>query len=329
MEQVLKNHVAIVLDVSSSMRHLFGDVLKVFNNQIDYLRQSSISFEQETRVSVYQFGSRVENLIFDVDAARPMEIKNLRSLGLTALCDAVQLAIDDFNLLPQKYGDHSFIVYVLTDGMENASDISSRLFKSNLRNLPENFTVAAFAPDMNGVRSLRQLGLAEGNIEKWDTTKKGIEEVGRKFEATMDNFYRGRKKGVRSVTTMFADLNNVTVEDVKTVAKEVKDFDVISNSTTQAIEIRDLVEDQLSITYKKGCAFYELVKNEHVQPNKEIAVQNKRSGKVYRGHGARAMLGLPNERTKVCPVDNKKWVIYIQSNAVNRKVIPKQRIMVF
>ena len=47
MKQVLKNHVAILLDTSYSMQGLLRDVEKVFNNQIDYLRSSSLRFEQD------------------------------------------------------------------------------------------------------------------------------------------------------------------------------------------------------------------------------------------------------------------------------------------
>lgn len=90
------------------------------------------------------------------------------------------------------------------------------------------------------------------------------------------------------------------------------------------------VENQIKrFVYNKGCAFYELVKNETVQPNKEVAVQNKQSGKVYKGKEARAILNLPDSQSiKVTPQHNTKWDIYIQSLSVNRNVIPKQRVLV-
>lgn len=331
MKQVLKNHVAVVLDVSGSMHSLLPDVVKVFNNQIEILRQSSLNFEQETRVSVYEFADNVDCLISDTDVARPTKLERLTSKGMTALLDGIGHAVDDMKLLPQKYCDHSFIVYVLTDGGENASrKYNSSRFKTMVDSLPENFTIVAFVPDVNGKIALKNFGIPEGNIDKWDATKQGIEEVGRKFEKSMSNFYTARSKGTRSFTTVFSDLNKMTVEDVKTVAKEVKKFEVVVNEKTQAVQIKDLVENKLKTTYRKGCAFYELVKNETVQPSKEVAVQNKQTGKVYVGKDARAILNLPDHETKVDAKSaiSQKWVIYIQSNSVNRNVIPKQRVLV-
>ena len=329
MKQVLKNHVAILLDTSTSMDHLLRDVETVFNNQINYLRESSLRFDQETRVSIYTFDNTVNCLISDVDVARPMEIGRLRANGMTALLDSVGTSVRDLKELPQRYGDHSFLIYLLTDGGENAS---RQFDKSVFRSLPDNFTIAAFAPNTNCVRDLKFLGIPEGNIDKWDTTQRGIEEVGRKFEKTMDNYYTSRSQGVRTFSTMFSDLNKVTASDVKSVAKEIKNYDVVVNEKTQAVHIKPLVEEKIpGYSYRKGCSFYELVKNETVQEDKEVAVQEKKSGKVYKGYEARQLLNLPNHgaiKINAADYQNSKWVVYIQSNAVNRNVIPKQRVLV-
>jgi len=331
MKQVLKNHVAIVIDKSTSMSRLMNQVVEIFNNKIDYLRDSSIRHDQETRVSVYTFSDEVENLIFDVDVTRPMTLKNIKANGMTALMDGVALAIRDMEEISQKYGDHSFIVYLLTDGMENRSNISKSQFKKLLEATNDNLIVAAFAPGIDSIRELEFLGLEKGNIEKWDVNNKGLEEVGNKFERSMDSYFESRSKGIKISNSLFSDLNKATVKDVKKVAKEVKKYDIVVNGDVKAVQIRDLVEDKLNITYKKGSAFYELVKNEHVQESKEIAVQDKKSGKVYKGYEARKILGLPNSgkvKVDVKDFDNKKWIIYIQSGSVNRNVIPKQRVLV-
>ena len=330
MKQVLKNHVAIVIDRSGSMHYLLKTVVEVFNSQIETLRQSSLDFDQETRVSVYQFDYEVDNLIFDVDVARPMSIKDINERrGRTALMDGTALALDDFTELSQKYGDHSFVVYLLTDGMENESTIRRSAFKRKLQNLPDNVSVVAFAPNNQSVRELQNLGFPAGNIDLWSTDKKGVEEVGKRFKASLNSYMTQRSAGVRSTSSMFSDLSKATVADVQAVAQEVSNFEVISNSATKDVHIKPLVEKQIKrFTYTKGCAFYELVKNETVQGSKEVAVQNKLSGKVYKGKEARAILNLPNEATKVTPQHNTKWDVYVQSLSVNRNVIPKQRVLV-
>lgn len=330
MKNVLKNHVAFVLDVSGSMDGLMDQVQKVFQKQIDYLRKSSLAFEQETRVSVYTFSNDVSCLISDVDVARPMELDKLRAGGSTALLDACGLSIDDLMELPQKYGDHSFIIYLLTDGEENRSrNFTAASFKNKLKSLPENFSICALAPDINSVRLLKNYGIPEGNIDKWDTTERGIEEVGEKIEKTMHNFYTGRQSGVRSMSTAFSDLNKVTVADVKQVAKEVKNVKVVINEGVQAIYIKPLIEDKLGQKYVTGTAYYELVKRETIQEDKKIAIQDKKTGKVYVGYDARVILNLPTTgAVKVDPVQSSKWNVYVQSNSVNRNIIPKQRVLV-
>lgn len=329
MRQVLKNHVAILVDTSSSMNHLLKDVVKVFNNQIQFLRQSSLDFKQETRISIYEFNSNVSCLISDVDVARPMEIQSLSGGGMTALFDAVDLSIKDFQDLPQTYGDHSFLIYILTDGMENRSvKHSLQSFKKLIANLPDNFNIAAFVPDFNSKTYLVHSGIPEGNIDKWDVTTKGIETVGNKFEQTITNYYQSRSKGIKKFSTMFSDLDSVTVQDIKTIAQEIKNYNLITSNYKGTIQIRDFVESETGLEYKKGSAYYQLVKNETVQPSKNIAVINKDTGKVYEGKDARVLLNLPNHNVKVTPVYSDKWDVYVQSLSVNRNIIPKQKVLV-
>lgn len=329
MKQVLKNHVAIVIDRSGSMSNLLDQVRQVFQNQIEFLRKTSLLFEQETRVSVYAFDNVVNCWISDIDVARPMEIEKISAGGSTALMDAVALAIEDLESLPEKYGSHAKILYLLTDGEENSSKYQTvQSFKKLIGNLPENFTICALAPNNNAIKYLESYGFPKGNIDKWDTTQKGVEEVGRKFEASMTNYFKARSTGQRSFSTVFSDLNNVTTEQVKQIANEVTNYQVVSNNGVKSIQIRPLVE-QHGISYVIGKSFYELVKRETVQDSKIIAVQDKKTGKVYAGYDARQLLNLPDRgEVKIDPVNSPKWNVYVQSTSVNRNVIPKQRVLV-
>jgi hypothetical protein len=259
-----------------------------------------------------------------------MELEKLLASGSTALLDAGGLAIEDLQLLPQKYGDHSFIIYILTDGEENVSaNYTPAAFKRLMNSLDDNFSMCALVPNNNSAKLLEGYGVPAGNIDKWDTTLKGVEEVGKKFERSMNNFYEARSKGVRSMSTVFSDLNRVTVADVKQVAVEVKNFMVVINEGVKAIHIRPLVETKLGTRYVTGKAYYELVKRETVQESKSIAVQDKKTGKIYVGYDARVILNLPTSgAVKVDPVQNTKWNVYVQSTSVNRNVIPKQRVLV-
>ena len=331
MKNTFKNHVYVVFDTSGSMDGIIDKAVEVFNNQIDYLREASLQFEQETRVSFYEFNSRVNCLISDVDVARPVKLDKVRATGSTSLIDAATLAIEDAKNQPQKYSDHSFLFYIITDGGENTSSRTNiQNFGPLLRNLPDNFTVTALVPDNNGVMSMKNFGVPAGNIDKWEATKRGVEEVGQKMQATMNNFFQGREKGVKSYKTMFSDLKEVNKDNVNTVLSEIpkKQTVVVINEEVKAVEIRPLVESKTNVVYTKGCAFYELIKTEHIQSQKEIIVQNKKNGKFYGGKNARSLLNLPDQEVKMVPTDFGEWIVYVQSTSVNRKVIPKQRVLV-
>lgn len=329
MKQVLKNHVAIIIDKSASMSGIIDETVKVFNNQIKFLRDISLLEDQETRVSVYSFSDDVTCLISDVDVARPIEINKIKTEGMTALLDACKLAIEDFKLLPQKYGDHSFVIYLLTDGQENDSRMSTVDFKKMINSLPDNFSVCGFVPNRNGVEYLKALGIPEGNIDKWDATQKGIEEVGRKFEKSMTSYYTARSTGSRKVVNMLQDIADVTVNDVKRVAVKVKDFKMVQNGT-KTVEIRPLLQDNFGATfdYKLGNAYYELVKRETIQKTKSIAIRDRISGELFVGYDARSLLGLPDEDVQVDPpAKTDKWQVFVQSKSVNRKIIPYQHVV--
>ncbi|MEU3878202.1 hypothetical protein AB0E87_30690, partial [Streptomyces sp. NPDC029704] len=80
------NHVALVLDASSSMSHLSQKVVEVADQQIAYLARRSQELDQETRVTVYVFADKVECVIYDKDVLRMPSLKQLyRVGGMTAL----------------------------------------------------------------------------------------------------------------------------------------------------------------------------------------------------------------------------------------------------
>jgi len=331
LKQVLKNHVAVVIDRSGSMHRIMDDTIKVFNNQIKFLRDISILKDQETRISVYIFDDEIDCLISDVDVARPMEIEQVRTRGMTALLDACNLAVEDFKLLPQKYGDHSFVIYLLTDGQENASKMNPSQFKHMINSLPDNFSVCGFVPNKNGIEYLKALGIPEGNIDKWDATTQGIEEVGRKFEKSMSNYYDARTRGTRKVVDMLTDLNGVTTNDVKRVAVKIKNFAIAQNTQPkQTVEIRPMLEKAFgpNFTYEIGKAYYELVKRETIQKTKSVAVRDRITGDVFVGYDARQLLGLPDNDIQVDPPkQTDKWQIFVQSKSVNRKIIPYEHVL--
>lgn len=146
------NHIVFVVDKSGSMASLRDVVVKVFDKQIKYLAERSRVLDQETRVTVYCFDDTPECIIFDKDVLRLPSLAGLyKTSGRTALIDATLLAIDDLSKTHVKYGDHSFLLYVLTDGEENSSSNSRHSIQTVINSLPDNWTVAVLVPNQTGV----------------------------------------------------------------------------------------------------------------------------------------------------------------------------------
>ena len=124
-----QNHVVFVLDQSTSMRSHAEALVKLFDNEVAFLAQHSKELNQETRVSVYVFGSQgtAKCVIYDMDVLRLPSIKDLyKPYGNTALCDATVLAVEDLQFTKHKYGQHSYWMLVFTDGYENDSSLPNR-----------------------------------------------------------------------------------------------------------------------------------------------------------------------------------------------------------
>ena len=324
------NHVGLVMDRSTSMRNLRDSTVQVADMQVQYLAQRSQEMDQETRATVYQFGSDVDCLFYDKDVLRLPSIKDHYEIrGQTALIDAVLQAIADLQQTATLYGDHAFLLYVLTDGQENASRQRAPKLKAVLDTLPDNWTIAVFVPDAVGVHEAKQLGFAPGNIAVWNTSERGMREVGEKIKKTTDSYMVSRTMGVRGTRGLFElDTTNLRPEVVKEELLPVPydRYDIFH--VDYASPIREFVEAKTGQSYVLGNSFYELSKPETIQSTKQIAVREYGSGRLYSGRHARMLIGLPDYDVRVKPESHAKFDIFVQSTSVNRKLVPDTEVLV-
>jgi len=321
--QNLVNHITFIIDKSASMNGLYRQVEKVFDNEISQLRIRSKELDQETRVSVYLFNAQVECLVFDMDVMRmPSLVGTIGVSGRTALLDATAQAIRDLETLPEKYGDHAFLFYVITDGEENDSGIDKDDFRRLLSNLKDNCTVTCMVPDQRGVYEAKKFGFPKNNIAIWSTTDEGIREVGKVTRSAMNSYMDMRAKGVRSTSNFYhTDLGNVTKTQVKRTLDELKpsQYRILRVGNKDEV-IKPFIERWLKQEYRIGQGYYELVKTEEIQGGKAVCIQHKQDGRVYGGQEAREVLQLPSYTLKVKPGDHGDWNIFVQSTSVNRKL---------
>ncbi|MEU1788445.1 vWA domain-containing protein [Streptomyces sparsogenes] len=335
------NHVALVLDASSSMSHLSRKVVEVADQQIAYLARRSKELDQETRVTVYVFADKVECVIYDKDVLRMPSLKQLyRVGGMTALLAATLKSQKELAQTAQLYGDHSFLTFVLTDGQENASHRCPDAPASNQRELvqavaelmvtqEDNWTLAVLVPDQMGKREAMQCGFPKDNIAIWDATStQGLEEAGQVIQQATENFMVGRARGIRGSRAVFSTgaeaVNKDTIKAAGLASVEPSKYQLIPVAREAAI--RDWVIE-CGHTFRTGCAFYQLSKSEKIQARKQIAVLEKKTDRVYTGPEARALLGLPDAEVRVKPDHNDDFTIFVQSTSVNRKLVPHTRLL--
>ncbi|MFJ7238319.1 vWA domain-containing protein [Streptomyces olivaceus] len=334
------NHVALVLDASSSMSRLSGKVVEVADEQIAYLARRSQELDQETRVTVYVFADQVECVIYDKDVLRMPSLKQMyRVGGMTALLAATLKSQRELAQTAQLYGDHSFLTFVLTDGQENAShrctDAPARdpralvdAVASMIETQEDNWTLAVLVPDQMGKREAMQYGFQD-NVAIWDATStQGLQEAGQVIQEATEKFMIGRSKGIRGSRAVFSTgVDAVNKDTIKAAGlKPVDSTKYQLVPVTRDAAIRDWVVES-GHTYRTGGAYYQLSKSEKVQPKKRISVLEKKTDRIYTGPEARALLGLPDVEVRIKPDHNDEFTIFVQSTSVNRKLVPNTRLL--
>lgn len=331
MMQHYINHIALVVDKSGSMQPIADKVVDVFDKEIAYLKRRSVELKQETRISIYLFDHEVLCLVFDMDVMRFETLRGYYATGgYTALLDATFRSVSDMKHLPELYGDHAFLVYVLTDGEENRSrKVSVTTLKQNLEALPEHWTVVCLVPNARGVSEAKRFGFPAANVSVWDTNEIGVETVGKGFRSAMDSYMESRSKGIRGTKNFFStDLSGVSKTQVRSSLLELSGNDYLLIPVKRQDTIKSLVESWTKKPYVKGSSYYELVKPETVQSYKELCIQSRVDGKVYSGKNARSLLSIPDYELKVSPGDHGDWRLFVQSTSTNRKLYPGSFVLV-
>jgi hypothetical protein len=343
------NHIGLVLDASGSMQPYENTVWKVIDALMKQLAEQSQQLDQETRITVYSFNTSTTCGVYDKDVLRMPKGSDVYHCGTqaTALIDAAMLAIAEMQETPQRYGDHAFLLYVLTDGQENASHrYGSTDLRNKIASLPSNWTLGALVPDFRSVAVAKNYGFPAGNVAVWNTTSaSGVEEVGEVIKQSASTYMTQRSQGVQSTKGLF-DTSHVTKAAVSASGMKPLDpsqyliipvarsaVDQQNADGKKVVEISRFVEKQ-GHTYVTGRAFYELKTRSRIQGNKAIAVVENgtgkvenSTGKVFTGPQARQLVGLPDHDVRIFPSHNKDYTIFVQSTSTNRHLVEGQKVL--
>jgi uncharacterized protein YegL len=329
--QTLKEHIVFLLDASTSMGNLAETLKTVYTKQIEALKQRNTA-NQEVRVSVYLFADTVKNIVFDTDVLRSPDINVYRAEGNTNLIGGLVQVIDDLAKIPQLYGNYSNLVYVISDGENNLGHNLASNLTAKLKALADNITVCFLAPHATAAFHAKNLGIPGQNIQIWDVSNKGLAEVGETLVQSTNTYLTTRSVS-GGVTKKFDGLFNLnqatlTAKTVKSKLDELAPKDYELFPVHSKVQIKTFWESwHKGETYRIGSGYYQFMKIEHIQPHKNVLIQEKMTGKVFTGPEVRAILGLPNHTVKVDPANHPKYDIFVQSTAPNRNLIPGTKVI--
>jgi hypothetical protein len=327
------DHVALILDRSGSMGSLTEAIISAVDAQVAALKQRSLAMKREVRISVYQFGSDTECLIFDTDVLRLPSIRGLyRIQGMTALADAIHKGIDDLETTSTIYGDHAFLLIGMTDGRENDSTYEGRrALPGRLKGLAarDNWTTGLMVPSEMARFEAEALGFAKGNIGVWGND---AAEFSRLASEGVESFTSSRVSGQRSTTNLFGNgpqnVNKASVAALDMLSPTSYRVLPVPGQDGEKHESRAFVES-VGLMYRRGAVYYQWTKGETIQAHKEIIVLEKATDRAFSGAEARRLIGLPPDvAVQGSPQWNPDYVVFIQSKTHTRKLLARTRVLV-
>jgi uncharacterized protein YegL len=330
--QTLKEHIVFLLDASGSMRKLTPTLKSVYNKQIEALKKRNTA-NQEVRISVYLFNDRTRNIVFDTDCLRSPNIDIYSADGATDLVGGLVQVLNDIAKIPQLYGNYSHLVYALSDGEQTVGNAKlQQELTAKLQNPADNVTVCFLAPNQTAAYYAKNLGIPAQNIQIWNVSSEGLEDAGDTLVQST-NTYLTTRSASGGATKQFNGLFNLnqtslTSKAVKSKLDELAPKDYELFPVHSKVQIKTFWESwHKGETYRIGSGYYQFMKIEHIQPHKQILLQEKTTGKVFYGAEVRTLLGLPNHTVKVDPANHPKYDIFVQSTAPNRNLIPGTKVI--
>ena len=321
-----RSYVAIVIDSSGSMAPLRHDVPQRYAETLAELRRQQDLTGIETFVSVLTFNEHVTTVFINEPVVKLGGHIYYAPSGGTSLFDAVARATDVIGDTKRSAQD-SFLVIALTDGEENASKMNRSTFAQVVkRKQATDVWTFAWQVPPGGTHAIEALGIPTGNVREWEATSRGLRESNVATMSGIGAYYSTNAAAPKATATrgfyvpVTTDLSKVAVKSVRSQLDDVSGSFKRIEVAKEAV-VKELVEAKMKRPYVVGCAYYQLMKPEKVQPTKQVLVVEKGSKAVWGGQQARELVGLPTDKdAKVTPGNHANYDIFVQSRSTNRKL---------
>lgn len=317
------NHIAIIMDGSGSMAHIWDSAMAALKAQIDTMRRASLDTNQHTFLHVIDFAPITVRAKGNI-LSKEFDCFNLANRDSdTPLNDSIAFAINALNYeRANPNDDNSYAVIIITDGHENRSKLNSLAsIKNQIMHYQKlgTWTFAINCPPGSKDKINRDYGIPLGNINEWERTSYGTQIMSAQTSHGTQSYFATRGVGGQSLSNFFVDATKFTDSDVtKLQVARPK-----HNKVEKEVGISDFFAGK-NIPYYAGMAFYELTKKELVQDHKRLIILDLDSGNYYMDSTkltVRKFLKIPTGDVKLDPKNVGKYRIYVQSTSDNRKLV--------
>jgi hypothetical protein len=332
-------HVFMAVDCSGSMRNHAHMVPKVVDGLVAHLVEQSKLNNQEVRLSVLLFNEAWRYWVYDMDVLRvPSMVGRYVAGGYTALMDATMAILLDMERIPQLGGRHDFLGYVLTDGLhenpENPIIVTPAQLRAKIEGLPENVSFGALVPgDFRAKAAAKSYGFPSTAIADWDVTatdgfEKAVETITTSATRVMKMTSTGQARGTKELyKPTVGKINDAAVEALGMTPVKGSKYDLLTLAPEHVKDKHRIIDffAENRLPWRLGHNFYELVRDEYISPDKELALVKTGKGAqvVYIDEKIRGLLGLPDDkRVLVAPGLVPGWGIFVQSKNAGRFMRP-------
>lgn len=327
-------HVGMGVDCSGSMAQHQSMVPKVMDGLVAHLVAQSKANNQEVRLSVLLFNHEWRYWVWDMAVQIvPSMMGKYRADGGTALMDATMALLEDMEKVPQLGGRHDFLHYFLTDGHDESSLlVRPDQLRAKIQGLPDNVTAGALVPNFTAINTAKGYGFPPGNIATWDASssdgfERAMETITTSATKVMRMTSTGQARGTKQLyAPSITKINDGAVEALGMTPVKGSKYDLLTITTPESAKQRmiDYFAEN-ALPWRLSHNFYELVRDEYISPDKELALVKTGKGAqiVYIDEKIRGLLNLPDDRrVLVAPGLVPGWGIFVQSKNAGRYMRP-------
>ena len=329
-------HVAMVLDASGSMDRLRDPALQAFNQMIRDIKTQAHKNGLDMTVTLILIDD-VPKLLYagkNVKAVTELTYSDYRPNGGTPLFDSIGRAVEELEGLPRRVNT-GYLVLCVTDGLENVSSVYGSVNNpapfirliSDCQDTDE-FTFTFQLPPRHANSFSREYGIPRENCREWEQTEAGTRDMEVATSGGIDLYSQARSKGTTSLENFYTDLSGVTTNTIK---RNLTDLSSHFKTVTadKEVSVSSLVEYKTGQPYVTGASYYQLMKKELVQKDKQVLIREKGKNEVWGGKEARSLVGIPDGvDAKVEPGNHAMYDIFVQSRSHNRKIPRGTKVLV-